>query len=135
MKHKGLIRTTYDVVTPESAEQGDFADTGWIDEEGQKLSPAEAVKWLRHEGVGPFEAEEAGSTSSGWYTVEAGTNYQTGAETRHSFHLKGYTPNQRRAIHEALLLGHGVPYRTGRAKTSYGERMARHRKTTHARSR
>ncbi len=35
------IRISFDVVTPESAEHGDFAETGWEDEEGIEIAPDE----------------------------------------------------------------------------------------------
>ncbi len=38
-KRKGVIRTTYEIVTPESADYGDAAERGWEDEEGEKLQP------------------------------------------------------------------------------------------------
>jgi hypothetical protein len=35
-----LFKTTYQIVTPQSAENGDYAKTGWISEEGETLRDA-----------------------------------------------------------------------------------------------
>jgi len=35
------IRQSYDVVTPKSARNGDYAENGWIDEEGAEIVPDE----------------------------------------------------------------------------------------------
>ena len=43
-----LIKTTYQVVSPESAERGDYADQGWYDEEGESMIPDE---WESEEGI------------------------------------------------------------------------------------
>lgn len=94
----GLIRTTYDIVTPESAEDGDFAETGWVDKEGTEYSVADAIRKL--------EGCEPSSTSfheGVWYTQSDGnTNYVTGAETRESYHLKGFTKQQEQRIYDAI---------------------------------
>jgi hypothetical protein len=97
-----LITVTYDIVTPESAEQGDFAESGWIDDEGtEMISPAEAIKFLRREG-----ADQPSSSyfhSGVWYSASKGENYRTGAETTHSYHLKGFTPRAERMVWDAII--------------------------------
>lgn len=36
-KGNHLVKTTYEIITPESAEQGDVAERGWKDEEGESM--------------------------------------------------------------------------------------------------
>jgi hypothetical protein len=97
------IRTTFSTITPESAEQGDFAETGFIDEEGAEIEPDEdetlaqaAARWLESEG-----ASEASSTQfhrGVWYSTEYDTDYRTGEEEQRSFHLKDFTPEEEREV-------------------------------------
>jgi hypothetical protein len=107
------ITITFSRTTPESAEQGDFSESGWIDEEGVDMAPDEfdreegltatdkAAKYLYDEG-----ATEASSSqfhpglwySSGWSTV----NYRTGEEEERNFHLVGFTEEQEREVYDKL---------------------------------
>lgn len=117
------ITKTYDIVTPESAEQGDYAETGWEDEQGATIEPdaydleeyetefaavvALAVKHIGH-GVEPSDWPRCcpGHT---WYTDSDGdTDYRTGAVTRYSYHLKNFTPEEETAIYAELT---GKPVR------------------------
>ena len=95
-------------VTPESAEDGDFSETGVVDE-GISLEPDEderedgltavdlAVKLLKHEG-----ATQPSSThfhkgiwyASGFEVV----SYRTGEEEERTFHLKGFTEREEREV-------------------------------------
>lgn len=73
------ILTTYSTVTPESAEHGDVADSGWIDEDGVPMGDDDesavddAVKFLKDKGVEP---------SSSAYTIKVfGTPMSTATRT------------------------------------------------------
>jgi hypothetical protein len=107
-----LIRTTYDITTPESAEHGDFAESGWVDEEGEDMSPDEdetavekAVEFLRREGV----TDDGSHFYPGiWYTnyeYGHGTRdyFEKGIEERRSYHLDGFTEAQEREIFEEIM--------------------------------
>jgi hypothetical protein len=82
------VRETYEIITPESAEEGEAEESGWIDEEGtehtfaeveQMLSGAEPSSSSFHEGI--------------WYTVyDYSTDFKTGADESRSYHLDKKTP-------------------------------------------
>lgn len=112
-RHRRLIKTTFDKVTPESAAEGDVSDRGWIDEEGEEIAldsydreegitiAKKAANWLRDAG-----ASEASSTrfhKGVWYSTEYGvTDYRTGEEEQRSFHLKGFTGKEERQIFDLM---------------------------------
>ena len=90
-----LFHVTYSIVTPESAEQGDESEHGFVlasgahrDMEGIWGEAAAAVKAqcgmsLRDAARLMGYVEDSGS----WFTETDGRrDYQTGAETRFSFH-------------------------------------------------
>lgn len=98
-----LIRTTYDIVTPESAENGEAAEQGWIDEEGISMEPDEfdldegisvvdkTVQFLKKNGATEF----SGNRFSPWFTNhEYNHDYKSGAEESRSFHLVGYSDDE-----------------------------------------
>ena len=112
------IRQTYDIVTPESAEHGDYAESGWIDEEGTPIEPdqwdmdkadwdyftavvAVAVSTIEREGsVEPSSSEFC---SGVWYsTIGDEIDYRTGEHTRYHFHLTGFTREEEKAIFAAI---------------------------------
>jgi len=105
-----LIKTTYQTITPESAEKGDFEDQGWEDEEGKSMTPDEydieegitavdkTVEFLRNNGA----SEESNITT--YSTVDPERNYKTGAEKYYSFHLYGFTPEEEIEISKRMKL-------------------------------
>jgi hypothetical protein len=113
-----LIKKTYEVITPESAREGDAAERGWEDEAGTEITPDEldldeaegdelaAVVSLvvKHIGQG-VEASDYPScaVSHTWYTdADPDRDYSTGAETYYSYHLSGFTMDEELAIYAAL---------------------------------
>ena len=102
------ICTTYQIVTEESAEHGDFEETGWHDEEGVEFPRGdpdepcveEAAKWLARKGI-----EEASSSSFHpgiWYCGTADPDYRTGEWTSHCYHLKDFTPQEEEQVYRLL---------------------------------
>lgn len=104
-----MIAVTYDIVTPESAEQGDYAESGWIDEEGQDMTPDsydreegitavdKAVKFLKYEGA--REPSTSHFHPGVWYiNDEHDTDYRTGAVESRSYHLRNFSQHQEREI-------------------------------------
>lgn len=95
------VAITYAIITPESAEDGDFAEHGWEDEEGVDLAPDEfdiengitlvdkTVDFLRSEGA--FETSSSHFSTGAWYSAQS-DDYRTGNNTERGFHLIGYTP-------------------------------------------
>jgi hypothetical protein len=79
---EGRIRTTYEVVTPESAEHGDVAESGWLDEEGTLYSVRDACRKLQ--GCEPSSSQFHPGL---WYIGAGDSDYSDGSETRESYHL------------------------------------------------
>jgi hypothetical protein len=111
------IKITFDIVTPESAEQGDTAENGWIDEEGIEIAPDEyeidEAEGDERAAVVRLAVKEIGRSvepsnwprwhSGTWYTeTEGDTDYSTGAVERRSFHLEGFSDDEERAIYAEL---------------------------------
>jgi len=81
----GKIKTTFEVITPESAAEGGVEEHGWEDEVGFGVDCiAEAVEFLINKGV------EQGNIRD-YYTVDPQRDYQTGAETYYGYHLDGFS--------------------------------------------
>lgn len=87
----GKWRVTYDVVTPESAENGDFAEIGYaapggwkfplIHGEEREAPPVMSLREAVNLAGGGFE------DSGSWFTTcDTEKNYRTGEETRYSIH-------------------------------------------------
>ena len=106
---KKRIRVTYEIITPESAADGDVAESGWLDEEGRDfrlpLCPAGvegdtpvayAIDHLRFEGA----TSDGGSE---WLTAY-GDMEPDGSVTNTSFHfVEGeWTDTEIDEIHTAL---------------------------------
>lgn len=107
------IKITFQTVTPESAEDGDFAETGWEDEEGVSMKPdrydrkdgitvvEKAVRFLQNEGV--EEASSSGFHVGVWYSTGYDVmSYRTGEEKSRSFHLYDFTAKQEREIYDQM---------------------------------
>lgn len=103
------IRITYNRITPESAEQGDFIESGWEDEEGVSTAPDKfdeeegltaadlAVKYLRNEGA--YETSSSAFHPGVWYSTGWRTiDYGTGEQVERNFHLAGFTEEQEREV-------------------------------------
>lgn len=118
---------TYDVVTPESAEQGATADHGFYAAGGWRYSllnpiinadtdanpdvyrrpwgPGDlraSVETARDLGI--YEPSCGGDIQEGtwWSSVDGDIDYSTGAETNYAFHISGCTLATRRRIGRLL---------------------------------
>ena len=107
-----LIRTTYAVVTPESASDGDYAETGWIDETGESMELDEydaeeeltitqkAIDFLRNKGAYPSSSHFSPGT---WYSTEPQIeDYSTNESWEYSYHLCGFTESEEETIFNAI---------------------------------
>lgn len=93
---------TFEVITPESAEDGEVAESGFL-EEGLTLRDAiEALRWDRGCYV---DSNSYPVTAPRWFTFyETDHDYATGAVTNKALHLPNHlTPSTRRRI--ARLVG------------------------------
>lgn len=102
-----LFSVTYEIVTPESAEQGDADDLGWI-VQGVSLRDAvdavHATRTNRVDGVTSIECDSYPATWPRWITVTNGMEFETGANESRSLHLPQHlTGATRRRI--ARLIG------------------------------
>jgi hypothetical protein len=113
-----LINVTYDVVTPESAEDGDVAERGWLepilitredleedrDQDWVEDWVAATLRILQHEGVGAVGADTYGRGAvPSWFTeVDGDVDDATGAVTRRTFHPEGYNRDELVALGKAL---------------------------------
>jgi hypothetical protein len=114
------IKISYQTVTPESAEDGDYADHGWIDEDGVCIEPddcdiedyggesdaviALAAKTIRDD-CGGVEASDYPKCYPGhtWYTqIDADKDYSDGSETTRSYHLDGFSVSEELGIYAEL---------------------------------
>jgi len=110
-KKPKLITTTFAIVTPESAEHGDNEETGFIDEEGEDMTPDEydidegitavdkAVDFMKKKN-GAFEPSSSRYDSRVWYSnPEYNQDYSTGAQEERSYHLgDGWTEEEKKEI-------------------------------------
>lgn len=101
------IQRCWSTVTPESAELGDFDDTGddgivWDD---RLVSPEdvidEAVWFLERAGV-CYASSCPYQTGAWFYTESYTSNFKTGETKEETFHLKGFSPAEEAAIAERL---------------------------------
>lgn len=103
------ILVSFTAYTPESIEDGDSSDHGWVDEDGVDMTPDEydrasgitavdkAVKLLKYDGASqPSSSHFHRGTS--YSTGSNTTDYGTGESEERSFHLKGFTSSQEREI-------------------------------------
>jgi len=109
MQHgaKPRIRTSYSVTTPESAADGDYAETGWHDEEGVTFELDEfdiedgltladiVIKWLHSNGA--YEASSSQFHPGVWYTSHS-EDYTDGSDTEYNYHLYDFTPEDEAEI-------------------------------------
>jgi len=107
------ITITFARTTPESAENGEYSDSGWIDVEGEDMTPDpwdmeegltavdKAVKFMALEGVS--EASSSHFHPGVWWSTESQTiDYATGESEERSYHLKDFTPEEEKEIWDKM---------------------------------
>ena len=107
------ILITFAQTTPESSEQGDHSDSGWIDQDGVPMEPDEidyeeglgpadlAARYLKHEGATQASASffhPGVWYSTGWQTID----YRTGTDEERNYHLKDFTEDEERLVWNLL---------------------------------
>ncbi len=78
------FHVTYDVVTEESAEQGDYAESGFYSRGGWKHD--DPSEWTLREVVSEFGRNSLENNGSWFSTVDSDTDYRTGEDTSYSVH-------------------------------------------------
>lgn len=112
-----VIKITYDIVTPESAEHGDVESSGWIDEIGQSMEPDPydiADKKTRVDlaldffsNLGYLEPSSSAFYPGVWYTEPEYGNgtrayYETGEVETRAYHLYNFTDTEREQIFDGI---------------------------------
>lgn len=110
-RRKRFVMFTYEITTPESAEEGDFAETGiwypggWrfkaddpspMEDLAVAVSGADEAAGLIEHHLGAIEPSNYPHFHPGtWYTEsDSDIDYRTGEEMRKSAHLYGFTPRE-----------------------------------------
>jgi len=108
------IEVFYGLITPESAEDGDYAERGEDHIEDIDPNPTDeetyvdaAVKYLRHEGA-------ADSGGGDWFTLDTEPNYRTGDVTTYDFLLRDFEPEEEEEIWKIMTKGRTSPRKMGR---------------------
>lgn len=110
-KNERYIGVTYDLITPESAENGDVEESGWEDEH-VSMEPDE---WDVEDGITAVDKaveyiqDNGGVQNNGdgsWYsTVDpSGTRdyYEKGEEVYYSFHLNNFSDDEMNEIADRI---------------------------------
>ena len=120
---KRNISTAYTTITPESAAESDFADRGWVDEDGDDIEVdaddiAEAhrtdegapviaaivnkvLHWLKDNGA--YETSSSSFHPGVWYSTSyAVSDYSTGEERQEDFFLRNFSDQEEKRIFEAF---------------------------------
>lgn len=120
---KRSIATAFTTITPESAEEGDHADRGWVDEDGDEVevdaddiaeahetgsgTPVtdaivdKAIKWLKDRGA--YETLSSSFHPGVWYsTPYEVSDYGTGEERQEDFFLRNFTKDEEAEIFKAF---------------------------------
>lgn len=104
------ITVSFDVVTEESAQDGDTAEHGWEDEEGQSMLPEDDEEGTVVDLAIDFLEENGASQSSSsafhrgvWYIpLEPEIDLRSGEATYRSFHLVEFTEEEQREIFDRM---------------------------------
>jgi death-on-curing family protein len=112
------VRISYTKTTPESAETGDFSDSGWQNEEGEEFNfdledyldfggsitdyIGQVVgRYLLDEGA----TEDVGGADDSYFTYYENTDMTLNEETQYGYHLVGFTVDELRAVADAVIEG------------------------------
>lgn len=81
-----LISKTYQTITPESAEDGDIADQGFVFED-EPYTFRELLRLIQMEGFNSVSCSPATGEPYEWLDTYPEPDYQTGEETIYSLHF------------------------------------------------
>ena len=105
---------TYSTTTPDSAEDGDFADTGWkVGKDSMTIE--DALSYARNLGIGP----KSDYDSTRWWSSEWSTeDYGTGEQIEYSLHIDGLSEQESKWVNQLLGQRHGRAAASGRIVVS-----------------
>jgi hypothetical protein len=78
------FHVTYDIVTEDSAADGDVAESGFYSRGGWKHD--DPSEWTLHEVVSQFGRNSLEDGGRSFYSVDSDTNYRTGEDTNYAVH-------------------------------------------------
>ena len=102
-----LIRETFAKITDESAENGDYSETGWINKEGVtffRKDPDYLIEALQHLlNNGALEKSNSSFSIGTWYTnSDWNTDIHTNEREKRSYHLVGFTEEEQKLIYNGM---------------------------------
>ena len=103
------VSTTYDIVTEDSAIEGDIAESGWLNQEGYYCTPEHdeetavdiAVEFIKNEGFTEFSSSKF--HPGGWYISCGEQDMYSGECENHNYHLNGFSPEEEEEIYKRLV--------------------------------
>lgn len=78
----GIIRAAYEIITEESAQEGDAEERGWENEEGEEYDLLQATSL-----IAGCEPSSTVYHQDIWYTKYGDMNYHDGTYTNYFYHL------------------------------------------------
>ena len=98
---KYLMSKTYEIVTPESAEEGEVEDRGFEYEDMEFDNLYELIDEIINGGA--IEASSSESYPRNWYLTEGSvTNYRTGERETNGFHPKDLTEEEAQLVFDSV---------------------------------
>jgi len=88
-----LVSMTYQTFTPESIEDGEAAEQGFVFED-QPYTFRELLHLIRSEGFNAVSCSPATGEPHEWLDTYTDTDYQTGEETINSLHFSHNNPDR-----------------------------------------
>jgi hypothetical protein len=83
-----MVGKTYEIVTPESAEEGDAEERGWVFD-AKPMTLRETLREIEKQGGEPDSSPvPRKGTQLTIYQTDGNVNYRTGAETRTAIHVR-----------------------------------------------
>lgn len=76
------VNITYDIVTPKSAENVDFAESGFVSEDQEFNSKDDALEYFGQNYGSYYQGNE-----HSYYTNDPDVDYKTGNETTYAIHF------------------------------------------------
>jgi hypothetical protein len=85
-RSKYMLDVTYEIVTSESAEYGEAAESGFEDEDIEFDSLYEMIEYMLDNGAIHPSSSSAGANT--WFSTEPELDYSSGEDKTLSFHIK-----------------------------------------------
>jgi hypothetical protein len=95
----GIVRISYEIITEESAREGDVAERGWEDEEGTEYTTHDLIKLLEQEGCEPSSTHFHMGI---WYTSYGEADIFSGDTKNISYHLSGFSEDEEKEIFQSI---------------------------------